>query len=74
MTTYGQSFVEFTCPVYLANVMQKPLRKTSRGCTTNHTMLDDIVSELWEEENVTSGHCPRYRYPVNCHTLTLGNL
>jgi hypothetical protein len=44
-----------------------------RDCTTNHTMLDDIVSELWREENVTSGYCPRYRYTLIA-TLTLGNL
>jgi hypothetical protein len=44
-----------------------------RDCTTNHTMLDDIVSELWRKENVTSGYCPRYRYTLIA-TLTLGNL
>jgi hypothetical protein len=36
-------------------------------------MLDDIVSELWRKENVTSGYCPRYRYTLIA-TLTLGNL
>jgi hypothetical protein len=35
-------------------------------------MLDDIVSELWRKENVTSGYCPRYRYTLIA-TLTLGN-
>jgi hypothetical protein len=44
-----------------------------RDCTTNHTMLDDNVSELWRKENVTSGYCPRYRYTLIA-TLTLGNL
>jgi hypothetical protein len=44
-----------------------------RDCTTNHTMLDDIVSELWRKENVTSGYCPRYRYTLIA-MLTLGNL
>jgi hypothetical protein len=44
-----------------------------RDCTTNHTMLDDIVSELWRKENVTSGYCPRYRYTLIA-TLTLANL
>jgi hypothetical protein len=44
-----------------------------RDCTTNHTMLDDIVSELWRKENVTSGYCPRYRYTLIA-TLTLDNL
>jgi hypothetical protein len=43
-----------------------------RDCTTNHTMLDDIVSELWRKENVTSGYCPRYRYTLIA-TLTLAN-
>jgi hypothetical protein len=36
-------------------------------------MLDDIVSELWRKENVTSGYCPRYRYTLIA-TLTLANL
>jgi hypothetical protein len=36
-------------------------------------MLDDIVSELWRKENVTSGYCPRYRYTLIA-TLTLGTL
>jgi hypothetical protein len=36
-------------------------------------LLDDIVSELWRKENVTSGYCPRYRYTLIA-TLTLGNL
>jgi hypothetical protein len=35
-------------------------------------VLDDIVSELWRKENVTSGYCPRYRYTLIA-TLTLGN-
>jgi hypothetical protein len=25
---------------------------------SGYTMLDDIVSELWRKENVTSGYCP----------------
>jgi hypothetical protein len=37
------------------------------------SLLDDIVSELWRKENVTSGYCPRYRYTLIA-TLTLGNL
>jgi hypothetical protein len=36
-------------------------------------MLDDIVSELWRKENVTSGYCPRYRYTLIA-MLTLDNL
>jgi hypothetical protein len=36
-------------------------------------VLDDIVSELWRKENVTSGYCPRYRYTLIA-MLTLGNL
>jgi hypothetical protein len=36
-------------------------------------LLDDIVSELWRKENVTSGYCPRYRYTLIA-TLTLANL
>jgi hypothetical protein len=36
-------------------------------------VLDDIVSELWRKENVTSGYCPRYRYTLIA-TLTLANL
>jgi hypothetical protein len=36
-------------------------------------LLDDIVSELWRKENVTSGYCPRYRYTLIA-TLTLDNL
>jgi hypothetical protein len=37
------------------------------------SVLDDIVSELWRKENVTSGYCPRYRYTLIA-TLTLDNL
>jgi hypothetical protein len=36
-------------------------------------LLDDIVSELWRKENVTSGYCPHYRYTLIA-TLTLANL
>jgi hypothetical protein len=39
---------------------------------TNSSVLDDIVSELWRKENVTSGYCPRYRYTLIA-TLTLAN-
>jgi hypothetical protein len=39
----------------------------------SYRLLDDIVSELWRKENVTSGYCPRYRYTLIA-TLTLDNL
>jgi hypothetical protein len=41
--------------------------------TRTFRLLDDIVSELWRKENVTSGYCPRYRYTLIA-TLTLANL
>jgi hypothetical protein len=37
------------------------------GVAVMEVVLDDIVSELWRKENVTSGHCPRYWYTVDCH-------